>query len=251
MNPIILYNNKLISAAITASGTYSGYDVANVIDQRTFTYWKAAAAGSANYVQGHWGSAVAINCVAICKHNLFTVGATIYVEHSTNGTDWTQAATTTPADDDAIMLTFTSATKEYWRLKIANTTGIPQIAVLFFGTYLEFEWPPMGPITFLDEGIHAESNQSETGNQLGSVTKFTDMMLDRTFNNFTKTWFDNSFRTFWTSAKQLNYFFYADDLTNAPKEVYYSRLKSDFRLRPEREIRDYVSSLTLNMICER
>lgn len=252
MLPIILYTNKLLTATLTASGTYAGYDVQNILDQRTSTYWKAAAAGSANYIRGQWGSAQAVNCVGICSHNLFTVGATIYVEHSDNGTNWTQAATLTPVSDELILLSFTSATKTYWRLKIANSSGIPQIAVLFFGIAVEFEYPPEGPIAILDEGINAESNQSEKGNLLGSVVRFNDAgPLDRSFTNFTKNFYINSLKPFWSYAKLLNHFFYADDLTNAPDEIHYCRLKSDYRFRPEKEIKDYISTFTLNMICEK
>ena len=250
MNPIILSNNLLLTATLTASGTYSGYDVQNVLDQKPHTYWKAAAAGAANYIQGAWGAGQAVNSVGICSHNLFTIGATIYVEYSSNGADWTQAATLVPSSNDNIILTFTVQTKTYWRLKISNSSGIPQIAVLFFGSYLLFDYPPNVPIAPIDEGINSESSQSETGQHLGTVTRFNDKILDRTFSDFTKsTFYTNSFKPFWdTYGKTLNWFFYADDAVNAPGECYYCRFKDGYRLRPEQSNKNYLS-LTLNMIC--
>lgn len=251
MNPIILSNNLLLSATLSASGTYSGYDVQSVLDQRTSTYWKAAAAGAANSVKGIWGSNQAIDAVGICGHNLFTVGAAIYVEYSDNGTDWVQAATLTPSNNNTIILAFTSASKQYWRLKISNTSGIPQIAVIYFGTAIQFEYPPDTPIAPIDEGINSESSLSETGIHLGTVTRFNDKILDRSFSDFTKTTFyTNTFKPFWdTYGKQLNWFFYADDAVNAPGECYYCRFKDGFRLRPEQTNKNYISSLTLNMVC--
>ena len=251
MNPIILHNNLLLTASLSASGTYSGYDVQSVLDQRTSSFWRAAAAGSANYIQGAWGGAQAIDAVGICGHNLFSVGATIYVEHSTNGSDWTQATTLIPTTNDTIILAFTSATKQYWRLKISNSSGLPQIAVLYFGVAVQFEYPPNTPIALIDEGINSESSLSETGIHLGTVTRFNDKILDRTFSDFTKTTFYTStFKPFWdTYGKALNWFFYADDAVNAPSECYFCRFKDGFRLRPEQNNKNYISSLTLNMIC--
>jgi hypothetical protein len=251
MNPKLLYSNKLLTATLTSSTVAAGYDVQNILDERVYTYWKANAAG-ANYIQGAWGAAQAVDCVGIAGHNLFTVGATIYIEHSSNGADWVQDATVVPASDNLIILSFTSVSSAYWRLRIANSSGLPMVAVLFMGAAVTFEYPAVGPFAPLDEGIIAESTQSETGNLLGSTVKFNDLALDRTFQNFTKSFFTSSIKPFWDAhGKLLKHFFYADDLTNAADMVYYCRLKSEFRMRPDQDRKDYVSNFTMNFICER
>lgn len=251
MYPILLYNNKLLTATLTASATASGYDPQNVLDERTYTYWKANVAGT-NYIRGAWGTAQAVDCVGIAGHNFNTVGASVYVEHSSNGTDWIQDASFVPPNNNAIALYFTPITAAYWRLRIANSSGLPMVGVLFFGEKILFEYPAVTPIAFWDEGIISESTQSETGNLLGSVVKFNDLILDRTFQNFTKTFFTNSIKPFWDNhGKLLKHFFYADDLVNDPALVYYCRCKGEFRMRPDQERSNYISTLNFNFICER
>jgi len=45
-NPIILYKNVLENGTLTATNTATGYDVNNIKDLRTHTFWKANAAGT-------------------------------------------------------------------------------------------------------------------------------------------------------------------------------------------------------------
>jgi hypothetical protein len=46
LNPIILYDNRFEDGALSATNTATGYDVNNIKDLRTHTYWKANAAGT-------------------------------------------------------------------------------------------------------------------------------------------------------------------------------------------------------------
>lgn len=167
----------LTSAAITATGTASGYDVENILDEKTFTYWKAAASGT-NNLTADFGSAVAADTLAICGHNLKTVSATIYVEHSSDNSSWTTAATLTPGSDKALMITFTGATKRYWRLRIVNSSGQPMIAVMYLGSKMQFEYPAETPQNIIDEGINAVEEMSKGGNFLGAVVNYKEGVVD-------------------------------------------------------------------------
>lgn len=253
MNPIILCENKLVNAALTASGTYSGYDVENVLDQRNNTYWKDSTDGG-GYIQATFANAVAIDCIGVCGHNLFAcgelLGATIDIKYSDDGVNWSVAASYVPIDDNAFMIKFTSATKKYWRLQITDINDYPMIAVLFMGTAIQFEYPPDGPIAVIDEGINANEEMSKGGNFLGAVVNYNDMALARTFSNFTFTFYNSYFKPFWDSYGKLkSNFFYADDLTNA--QVYYCRFTNDFRLQPQQNNTTAIESLTINCIAVR
>lgn len=248
MNPVILYDNKLLTCTLTVSGTYSGYDKQNVLDYRPYTFWKAAAAGS-NFVKGYWAAAQAVDAVGICGHNLYSTGCTIYVEHSPDGTNWTEAEDLVVASDDAILLTFTSATKEYWRLRIENSVGVPYIGVLFFGSALEFEFPPDAPLAPKAKTLKSEAAMSEGGNFLGANVKFAQFELNHVFSEVTNTWYNNSFEPFMEDhAEQLKPFFYAWDLTNKPDDIFYVRLKEDNARADTIDRLNYVQFVYLNMI---
>lgn len=252
MKPKFLYNNLLTAATLSASGTYTGYTVQNILDEKPFTYWMAAAAGS-NWIKGQFGSAQLVNCIGIVGHNLHTVGATVYVEYSSDGTNWSTAASNVPADDLAFMISFAfETTYAYWRLRIENTSGIPMIAVLFMGAEIEFEWPADTPHAILDEGINAIEELSKGGNMLGASVNFNDHALDRSFSNFTRTWFDIYFLPFWNVCGKLKKnFFYADDITNAPAQIYFCRFKNDFRLQPNVVMSTYINTMTISVVAVR
>lgn len=249
MNPFILYNNRLLTATLTVNGTYSGYDKDNMLDYRPYTYWKAAAAGS-NWIKGYWASAVAVDTVAICGHNLYSTGCTIYVDHSADNSNWTNVEDLVVTSDDAIVLSFNSVTKEYWRLRIENSVGVPYIGVLMFGSKLSFEYPPDAPLAPKTVKLMSEAAMSEGGNFLGANVKFNDVEIVHTFTDkVTSTWYSTYFEPFMAGhAELLKPFFYVWDLTNKPNDIYYCRLKPD-NVRADIISRsDYIDTLTFSMI---
>lgn len=251
MTPIILYLNLLTGATLTATGTESGYDVENILDQKTFTFWKAAAHGT-NNLTADFGSAVAADTIGICGHNLYTVGATIYVEYSTDNSNWSEAAHVTPANNKALMLTFTAATKRYWRLRIVNSSGAPMIAVFYLGSKVAFEYPANTPQNIVDEGINAVEEMSKGGNFLGAVVNYKEGVLERTWIDFTRSWLVSYMDPFWDNhASQKKNFFYADDLSYASNICFYGRVPNDYRYTPAVERLDVIASFSLRMIATR
>ncbi len=86
--PFILYNNIYTLGTPTATDTAAGYDVSNIKDYRAFTLWRAASAGT-KYLTINAGSAQNFDTLGILGHNFATASATVSVEHSTNGSSWT------------------------------------------------------------------------------------------------------------------------------------------------------------------
>lgn len=227
MTPRLLWYNKLLDATVTASGTYAGYDVTSVLDMRNYTFWKANAAGT-NFIKGAFSGATSISEVALCGHNLSSVGCVVSVEHSPDNSTWTEAATVTPTHNNAIMFSFTAVSKQYWRIKIVNASGEPYIGVLYFGTAIAFTYPPNGPLSNYEEGIEAENFVSKTGNLLGVIYRYNPVSFNHTFQDVDKTWASTNWNPFWHNhAKFLKPFFYAVDLTNAA-DVFFCRMKLSY-----------------------
>ena len=247
MNPILLYNNLLLTATISSSAIAAGYSNQNVLDMRPYTLAKFNAAGT-NYISGNLGSAKAVNCVGIANHNFYTVSATVNIYYSANGSDWTLASTVTPASSKTIILSFTQQTKQYWKVEVVNSSGQPYCGVIYLGTAILFDWPPMGPISPSRESIIAEDVDSESGNLLGIEVKFIPKEITRTWNYQTKTFYDTYLKPFWDNhGSLLKPFFYADDLTNRADQVYYLRLKKEMVFDPQYSDANNYDSFTLDM----
>ena len=121
--PIILYDNRLTDGTPAATDTAAGYDILNILDLRTYTQWKAASSGT-KYITIDCGSAKSADCLAVIGHNLYTAGATVSVESSSDNATWTQRlAGFTPTSDKAFMKLFVSASARYWRIKIINAVS--------------------------------------------------------------------------------------------------------------------------------
>lgn len=233
--PIICYENRLDDGTPTATDTASGYDVLNLRDLRTYTFHKFLNATGTKYITIDCGSAKSADSLAIVGHNLYTVGATMQLQSSTTGA-WAgeqvvRIAEFTRTSDKAFIKTFTSASARYWRLRILNMTAAVQMAVVLLGSQLNFENWPAGQFDPNAEKIMAESNNSKTGNLLGSVISYHEREVSVTFNRITDTWFRNTFLPVWhTHLKLLKPFFWAWDLTNNSGDVYFMVLPDDFNL---------------------
>lgn len=248
MNPVLLYDSKLLTATLSSSTLKAGYNVQTIKDMRPYTFAMFNAAGT-NYIQGWWGAATAVNCVGIAGHNFATVSAVVSIEHSTNGTDWTEAATLTPTANNTIIFSFASQTKAYWRVKVVNSSGLPFLAVAYFGVAILFDYPPSGPIIPFSENITAEENESETGNLLGINIKFNKTDISRMWGQQTKTFYDTYFKPFWDNhGKLLKPFFYADNLTARADEAHFVRLKKEMLNAPQYSRADIYDTIQLEMI---
>ena len=247
MLPIILYDNKFLTATLSESASAEGYATQNILDQRTYKYWKASAGGT-NYITGQWGSAPAVNCVGIAGHNFYSVGVTVKVYSSDNGSSWTQRATVIPTNNKVIILTFNTVSAAYWKVEMVNTVGAPQVAVIFIGSYLQFPYPMNAPLEPSARSIKVDTAESEDGLPLGACVKYSPIEINHVQGEFTRTWFSTYFQPFYDNyAELMNWFFYAPDLTNMPGDAYYCRFKEDYVLRTPASRLDYFDSLTLSL----
>lgn len=248
MNPVILYQNCFASGTLTASETASGFDVANVVDFRPYTLWKGTLTNPL-YITMNCGAAVAADALGICGHTLGTCGATIDLEHSANGSNWTSLGIGyAPSDDAPILKLFNSATKQYWRLKITGHTIAPVIGVLMVGPRLTFPYPPETPHIPFDEGIVAASEISKTGNLLGSVINYKPIDIAVDFGLLPRTFVFDTYKPFWDNhASNLKPFFWAFDASAYGTLVYYAMMDPATRFQAPLTTLSYVDRLSFRL----
>lgn len=222
MNPILLTDNRFTDGTPIASATASGFDARHLADTRPFTFWRAPAAGTYT-IKVDAGSAKAVDTLAICGHNLATIGATISVESSPDDAAWTtRCAAFTPASDYAALRTFASATIRHWRITITAPLGVPELAVCFLGSRLDFPAPPNAPYIPAEQDVEGETTISERGYPLGTAIRFKPLRTKPSFSDLPRTWVFDTFRPVWEDyLSDRRLFFYAWDLATYPNDFIY------------------------------
>ena len=250
--PLILYDNRLNDGTPVATTTDTGYDVLNLKDLRSYTFWQAANTTTPCYITVDCGSAKSADCLGIFKHNFNTIGASISVECSSDNfaSDTTVAlAAFAPATDKAILKTFTTVSKRYWRLKINGTLSAkPYMAILMLGSKLELSHEPDTPFQLIDEGVESETSKSNAGHILGSVIFYHPIEIICKISWLARTWVTDTFKPFWDNHGSLmKPFFFAWDLTNYSTYIYWAKFQNNARFKIPLSISPYVDSLELNM----
>ena len=256
MNPIILSANLLEGySTLTATDTDDGYDVLNVIDRRPYTWWQAGNVTTrTKYITFDSGvGAPSADTIGIRGHNLYTAGASLAVEYSTDGVSWSTAlAGFAVASDKAVLKTFTSASKRYWRIKVyregSDFTVQPKIAVLILGVRMEFPTPPEAQYTPNPEEVIATSNRGRTGHLLGSTLAFVNNRITAQFKQLTTTWVSATYYPwFVVYGRGMLPFFYAWNLTAEAASVHYVKLVDNPRFADPRTRAGFVDAITLEM----
>lgn len=134
-------------SSLTATSTASGYSVNSIYNMLETTLWKSAVTTNPQYITLDLGvgNTAAADYLAIIGHNLFTIGASITLQYSTDNfsADINDAFTGfAPASDAALVKEFTApAAKRYWRLKISGTlSAAPYITVCIWGMKTELDY---------------------------------------------------------------------------------------------------------------
>ncbi len=231
-NPYILYDDRLADGTPTATTTASGYDVKNLTDWRPYTYWKAGS-NAIQYITVDCGAAKAADSLAIYGHDLFTQVAQVSVECSSDNfaTDITQAlAPFSPSNNKAVFKTFTSQSKRYWRLKVANLTAAAYIGILTIGSRLEMEKPPLSDFDPIGEKPASESEINVEGQLLGVVNRIVEKLIEANFA-VTDSWFNQLFLPAWDNHLSfVKPFLWANDIATYPDQVFLVRIAPDFSL---------------------
>jgi len=246
--PIILYDNRLTDGTPAATDTATGYDILNIIDLRPYTFWKGASSGT-KYITVNCGSAKSADCLAIIGHNLYTAGATVSVESSPDNATWTERlAGFVPTSDKALLKKFTSASAQYWRIKIVTAAVAAYVAVAFLGVKIQFDYPPETPYPPYSETPVADVKRNKNGHILGASTYNPMLELTAQFGFVSRTWLDAYFIPFWQNhARLFKPFFFAWDLDTYPADVFFVSIDDKMALETPFSILAYVDAISLTM----
>lgn len=172
------------------------------------------------------------SAIGIVGHNLGTADATVSVEYSLNGTDWTSLTSFRQFDDTALMKEFTVTAARYWRIGFVTSATAAQLGVAMLGQPLTF---PRWPKSEFDPDaltISASSEVSKSGNPLGATLKYVTRKISMNFENITPAWMTGVFKAAWDNHFELlKPFFIAWDITNHPSEVYFLSIPESFSLK--------------------
>lgn len=226
MTASILYDNRFLDAMPVASSTAAGFDVRNINDLKSFTYWKASS-GSAHTIVVDCGSAKSADTVAILSHNLFSIGGSFSVEYSSDNftTSTTALATFFPDSNNLVYQQFTSASARYWRITISGSGAF--IAVAMVGVRFTFDTEIEGEFSPGTETIKADHTMTRYGDVIASTSMVRMMATSVTWGFMLDASFRAAFKTAWDAHLSLGKpFFIATDYANNPRDAYFYRIKS-------------------------
>ena len=128
---LILYGNVIRNGTPSSIGTVSG-SIANLIDGRTSTSESFASGATREFIIDY-GSATNVNCLGVARSNLYSVGATVTIQGSTDNVSYSTLFSLTPTNGDVqVKLDSTTHSYRYYKIQISghsNTVNITDIAI--------------------------------------------------------------------------------------------------------------------------
>lgn len=148
-------------AATSATSTASGYDADNVVVLDRNSLWVAGGTGTIDLILD-LGSPKAVDTVCLANHNGSGWSGTT-VAHSADNVTYTTAITpsglTTGSDYYG---SFSSQTKQYWRLRTTSATSAMQVGIFYLGlSTILTENPDIGMVT--EDVYNVERATSQSG----------------------------------------------------------------------------------------
>lgn len=190
--PTILYENMISTAStFSATSTATGYDIDNLLDWRTHTFWKANSTVPANFYVT-FSAGVAPNAMGIAGHNLNGRSWTLVAAPATDETSYVIVSTGVIGTTGAYLTTYTPATN-YTKWNLAISSGVaPQIAILCIGRAMEFPTPPAYGFIPYQHKTEVQTNRSNGGVMLGANIKYHSFEINASFPYLPTTFFWDS-----------------------------------------------------------
>lgn len=233
-----------VGSTLTASSTASGYDVKNVYNMLERDMWKAGSVTppqTITYDAGA-GNAMEADYMAVLNHNVKTIGASIYLEYSDNGTSWSEAGSDTPADDGLILAEFANpGPHRYWRMRLFRSpdpfTELPYIGICIWGLRTELDYVSAGFDPY-EEEIKANVTRSDTGYVLGVHDRYRERRMTLRFEDADDSLYQKI--KDWWDGSGLKNFFVAWERGNRPDDIFLMmpepRFNNPFKITGRRDI---------------
>ena len=210
---------QAVTPTVTQSATIDPLHPAiNLIDQDTWNGWRAPVAlASAVY---DFGTAVEVDGIGISGHNLATSGAELYIQRSTDNTNWTTEVTYIATTDEDVYILTNSFTYRYWRIRVSQPCFISNAVI---GKRLQFPNAPTDDYVPLH---HARTyrkmrNESMMGQRLSTRTMSIGAETEVSFDYVLRPWTDGPLRAFESWYNQGGSFFYASCPAKYPLDMGY------------------------------
>lgn len=226
-NPWVGYHNVILATNVSSDTEADGYPVTNLANPSTADKWKGVGTADEAVVIAE-GASQECDYFALAKHNLGSIGATIVLQTSPDGSTWTDASEEiAPATDYVVMFRFEAQTAAYWRLLITDHSAAPQIAVMYLGLLLVLQrslYVGHTPLT-LGRAQNVTVGRSEGGQFLGLHLRSQTLESTVDLKNLTPAWYRQLFDPFAESMASKP-FFWAWRPESYPTEVGYAWSKN-------------------------
>jgi hypothetical protein len=223
------YDNIFLrsGAIVSASAADSGFPASNATSWLiTGGGWQATADPEIN-LSVTLTAAENVNSYAIFKHNLGTLGATIKLQHSTDGVSWTDftGSEKIVADNEAIFfIGDTPVSAAYWRLNITGLGAGVTLVVgqAFISNSLRMFSPPEPGFTPPALALNNEyiSSRADGGDFLGRTLIRKGSKMSFSNSIVSKAWIRDNWQDVMNAIEKTP-FYYAWDSLNYPDEVAY------------------------------
>ena len=158
--PIVLFNNKVVGATITAtSENLPDGAKENVATTSTYDFWQSGA--STATITFDLAAASDVDTVSLVAHNLGSKSATVTIESSPDNTTWTQEVQEEPDDNSTITFFIEKKSRRYWRIVVV-ASDVFSIGNILLGEKLVFPAGVRPPYTPTNMAENVELLVSET-----------------------------------------------------------------------------------------
>lgn len=173
-NPFVAFQNLAETATLYGSLVLPDGARANAVSGTTFDYWRPDVLGSEAILAADLGATKTVSFAGIAAHTLGQLGASAVIEHSADGSTWTDsgAGAVSPTEDAACGWRMEPVAARYWRLRVTGFAPLDPVAVGVFFLGNELIMPDRtisgaAPAIRATE-VQLQSNVSVGGNILGS-----------------------------------------------------------------------------------
>jgi len=231
-NPFVAWDNLAATATLGGTATLADGGRSNAVTGTTYDYWLPNVTATTAQFQVTFGSAIAISFASIAAHNLFTLGASVSLQRSTNGgANWSDAGggVHTPTDNTpiAFRVVTTGADAADWRFNVTGLTASDPlyIGVAFFGNDLVIPqrlYQGFTPVIVPTE-VQLQSNVSVGGNLLGSSVIAEGSTLSLGIDHLTPAFIRGAlFKSFMTAFNRGGGFFVAWRPSDYAQDIHYA-----------------------------
>lgn len=214
-----------LAATSTASGDYSADYLYNMLETNI---WKAADTLPAyiSYDAGA-GNTRPADYLAIAGHNLFSSGALLSLQYSSDGMTYLNAFTPfVPSSDGVVLKEFTNpGLFRYWRLGMTGMAAAPFMAICVWGVSTELDYATASFDPYAQEAV-ANVNLSQGGYVAGIHTQYIERSMSFKFDDADAALYEKV-RQWWDTSGVRN-FFVAWEVANNPGDVFLMRPDPQF-----------------------